>query len=131
VFGNRFKTPTDLDAGLYTYSTKRLYQISMLITTVLASILPIAGVVVLYFVTNTLARLGIIAGFTAAFSLVLSLSTTAKKTEVWMATSAYVTFQAVILDELIIMSKMNIKTNYCNIDSFAAVLVVFIGGSPT
>jgi hypothetical protein len=82
VLSNHLKTPTDLEAGLYTYSATHLYQLSILITTDVASLLPIVGVLVLYFVDNILARLGIIAGFTAAFSLVLSFSRTAKKTEV-------------------------------------------------
>jgi hypothetical protein len=95
VLRNHLKTPTDLEAGLYTYSATHLYQLTIVITTDVASLLPIAGVVVLYFVANILALLGIIAGFTAAFSLILSFSTTAMKTEVYVATSAYVTFQII------------------------------------
>jgi len=67
VLRNHLKTPTDLEVRLYTYSATHLYQLSILITTDVASLLPIAGVVVLYFVANILARLDIIAGFTAVF----------------------------------------------------------------
>lgn len=53
-----------------------------------ACMLPIVGIVVLYIVKNMAARLGIIAGFTAIFSLTLCYFTSASIKDVFSATAA-------------------------------------------
>ena len=70
------------------YSDRTIARLSSLIVTVISSVFPIVGVIILYFVKDLLARIGIIAGLTAAFSLVLALVTSAKKSEIFAATAA-------------------------------------------
>ncbi len=88
LIGRHFVHPSDDSAGLYNYSDRGITKISSLIATVMSSVLPVAGVIVLYFVRNTLARIGIIAGMTALFSSSLALLTSAKKSEIFAATAA-------------------------------------------
>jgi len=90
VLGKHLVKPSDSVAGLYNYSDRAITKISSLIATVLSSVLPIVGVIVLYFVADTLARIGIIAAMTALFSCCLALLTAAKKSEIFAATAAYV-----------------------------------------
>jgi hypothetical protein len=51
--------------------------------------LPISSIVVLYFVSSTLARLAIVVGFTGLFALCLALTKRARRVEVFATTSAY------------------------------------------
>lgn len=64
LIGRHFVHPTDDSAGLYNYWDCGITKISSLIATAMSSVLPVAGVIVLYLVENTLARIGIIAGMT-------------------------------------------------------------------
>ncbi|CAI6029845.1 unnamed protein product [Clonostachys chloroleuca] len=68
--------------------------------TLVACMIPILGIVVLYFVKDQGARLGVIAAFTAIFSVTLSAFTPAAMKDIFSATAA-----------------------------FSAVLVVFVGGT--
>lgn len=88
LVGKHLVRPADDSAGLYNYSDGAITKLSSLVATVLSSVLPIVGVIVLYFVKNTLARIGIIAAMTALFSLCLALLTSAKKSEIFAATAA-------------------------------------------
>jgi hypothetical protein len=54
----------------------------------MASLLPISSVVALYVVQSNNVRLGMIAGFSACFSLALAVMTSAKRIEVFAATAA-------------------------------------------
>lgn len=54
----------------------------------LSSLLPVGAIVVLYAVGNMSKRLGIIAGFTALFSLVLALVTNGELIDVFAASAA-------------------------------------------
>jgi hypothetical protein len=90
LVGRHIVRPADDEAHLYNYPDSAIAKLSSLVATVLSSVLPIAGVIVLYFVKNTLARIGIIAGMTALFSLCLALLTSARKSEIFAATAAYV-----------------------------------------
>jgi Zn-dependent protease len=89
LVGRHFIRPLDDSAGLYDYSDRTITKLSSLVATVLSSVLPIGGVIVLYFVENTLARIGIIAGMTGLFSLCLALLTSARKSEIFAATAAF------------------------------------------
>ena len=89
LVGRHFVRPSDQSAGLYDYSDRTITKLSSLVATVLSSVLPIVGVIVLYFVENTLARIGIIAGMTALFSVCLALLTSATKSEIFAATAAF------------------------------------------
>jgi hypothetical protein len=59
-------------------------------------VLPIASIVILYFIKSTLVRLGVIVAFTVLFAVALMLVTQAKRVEVFAATSAYVVLHFVI-----------------------------------
>ncbi len=58
------------------------------------ALLPVAAIVVLYVVTNPVQRLGLVAVFTAGFSLVVRIAGSKVRTiEVFAATAAYVLSQ--------------------------------------
>ncbi|MCJ1363202.1 hypothetical protein MMC16_002309 [Acarospora aff. strigata] len=69
-------------------SDSKLLRTADLITTVISSVLPIASVIILYFVHSKLARLGVVAGFTALFSLTLGTMTASRRVEIFAATAA-------------------------------------------
>jgi hypothetical protein len=77
-------------AKIWSYSDDIILQILDILGTVLASLLPIASILALYYVSSMEARLGILTGFTALFALCLKLVTGSRKIEVFAATSAYV-----------------------------------------
>jgi len=80
--------PEDPPTEICQYSEKKLLDFLDMIVTVVASLLPISSIVVLYFVSSIVARLGILVAFTAIFSLCLTLVTQAKRVEIFAATSA-------------------------------------------
>jgi hypothetical protein len=84
---HRVKQPYDPESGLVSYERGHLLRCTSFITTVIASLLPIASVVVLYYVQSMKARLGIIAIFTLITSLCLRGFTTAKRTDIFIATA--------------------------------------------
>jgi len=86
--GHQIPVSTNLGAGLYQYDETTLGIIVRVITTVIASILPLCSVVVLDVVQTNGLRLGIIVILTALFSLALSLMTSARKIEIFAATCA-------------------------------------------
>lgn len=88
VLGRRTKRELDLEPGLFEYSDKQLLRASDVIGALLSSLLPISSLLALYFVSNLLARLGIVTAFTILFSMTLLLVTTARKVEVFAATAA-------------------------------------------
>jgi len=59
-----------------------------ILVTVLASLIPIASILILYFVANTLDRLAIAVAFTGMFAFCLAVMTRARRVEVFAATSA-------------------------------------------
>ena len=61
---------------------------SSIITTILVSILPVVCILVLYQIQEPYGRIGAAFGFTAAFALVVTLCTKARKFEVLFATAA-------------------------------------------
>jgi hypothetical protein len=75
-------------AGIYHYKESFLEATLGILTTVVASILPICSVVVLYVVQSNGLRLGMIVVFSTCFSLALTLMTSARKIEVFAATAA-------------------------------------------
>jgi len=99
VFGSRFKKPI-ADSPLSEiseYDETPLRRIIHILGTVIATLLPICSIVILYFVTNASARLGIVVAFTAAFSICLTVLTQAKRVEIFAATSAFAAVQVVFV----------------------------------
>ena len=80
----------DLESNVFLYRDSHVYRIATILGTLLSSLIPIAAIVVLSFVRNMKARLGIISAFTAVFSVSLSLVTEGKRVEIFAATAAYV-----------------------------------------
>jgi hypothetical protein len=69
------------------YEDARLKAIIEVISTVISSMLPITSIIILYFVRSLPARLGIILGYTALFSIALAILTKARRVEIFAATS--------------------------------------------
>jgi len=84
--------PEEPESEISHYSEAHLTSAVHVLGTVMASLLPISAIVILYFVSSLLARLGIVVAFTALFSFALALITQAKRIEIFAATSALVTF---------------------------------------
>lgn len=70
------------------YSNSRLRGLIDIVGTLISSLLLISSIIVLYFISNPLHRLWLIAGFTAFFSLCLALITDARRVEIFAASSA-------------------------------------------
>ncbi|KAL9080457.1 MAG: hypothetical protein Q9157_000771 [Trypethelium eluteriae] len=90
LVGEKIKSPISdkLGEGLYEYNEKTLKVVARVISTVVASVLPLCSVVILYIVKANGVRLGIIIALSACFSLALALMTNARQIEIFSATSA-------------------------------------------
>jgi hypothetical protein len=80
--------PDDIGTGIYHYKESALESVLGILVTVVASLLPICSVVALFIVQSNGIRLGMIAIFSACFSLALALMTNARRIEVFAATAA-------------------------------------------
>lgn len=80
--------PDDVGSDIYHYKESALESILGILVTVVASLLPICSVVALYIIQSNWVRLGMIAIFSACFSLALALMTNARRIEVFAATAA-------------------------------------------
>jgi hypothetical protein len=90
VLGRYFKESVawDLESGISDYSESTIHHILDICGTVVSSLLSISSIVVLYSVCDMSIRLGVVAAFTAVFSLVLALMTKARRVEIFAATTA-------------------------------------------
>jgi hypothetical protein len=90
VIGKYFKESISWDrvSGVSWYSETRVRVVLDVFGTVISSLFPVVSIVALYFVNRMSARLGIIAAFTAVFSLCLALVTKARRVEIFAATTA-------------------------------------------
>ncbi|PVH80362.1 hypothetical protein DL98DRAFT_532145 [Cadophora sp. DSE1049] len=79
---------TDLESNMFLYRDSHIYRIATILGTLLSSLIPIAAIVILSFVKDMTARLGIVSAFTAIFSVSLSLVTEGKRVEIFAATAA-------------------------------------------
>lgn len=61
-----------------------------ILTTVVASLLPLLSILILFLVSSDTIKLGVIVASSAVFSLALALMTQARRVEVFAATAAYV-----------------------------------------
>jgi len=84
---HRAKQPYDPESGLVSYEQSHLLRFTSFITTVIASLLPILSIVILYYVQSMEERPGIIAIFTLITSLCLRGFTTAKRSDIFIATA--------------------------------------------
>jgi hypothetical protein len=88
IFGSRAKKLSDVESGQVIYEDDCLLRFTSLVTTVVASLLPIVSIVVLYYLHDMGGRLGLIAVFTLVFALCLTGFSNAKTGEVFTATTA-------------------------------------------
>jgi hypothetical protein len=87
---HHYKKPVqhDPESGICKYDERRIERVMDILVTVLASLIPIASILILYFVANTLDRLAIAVAFTGMFAFCLAVMTRARRVEVFAATSA-------------------------------------------
>ena len=78
-----------MEMPIYEYSDKAITGIATTCSTTLASMLPALATLVLYFITDPLARIGAVIGFTLLFSVTLSLVTEVKRVECFVGTAAF------------------------------------------
>lgn len=88
LIGRHFTKPSNDVGDMTNYEDRVITRLASLVATVISSVFPIVGVIILYFVTDLLAKIGIIAGLTALFSLSLALVTDARRGEIFAATAA-------------------------------------------
>ncbi|KAH0566303.1 hypothetical protein GP486_000303 [Trichoglossum hirsutum] len=84
----RWKRPIDEESGLYDYSDKALATTANVISAVISGLLPVLAIVVLYNVHRQAAKIGVIVGFTALFSVALASIAKCRRIEVFAATAA-------------------------------------------
>ena len=88
AFGHLLWRPTEHDPNLFHFADDELRRPVFVISTMLSSLLPVLAVTILYLVHSMPQRLGIMGGFTAAFSLAISLTTRASRAENFAGTAA-------------------------------------------
>lgn len=79
--------PEDPESEICLYEEGKIAVVMNVLSIVVASMLPIASILILYFVQNTLVRLAIAVAFTGLFALCLVLTTRARRVEIFAATS--------------------------------------------
>lgn len=79
---------TQKKSNLFRYSDSHVLGTIDLVGTVIASMIPLVSVVILYWVQNLGARLGIICAFTLLFSTGLAGVTRARRIEIFACTAA-------------------------------------------
>jgi hypothetical protein len=87
---HRFKAPIAEDPAseICHYPDRKIVRAMDVLSIVIASMLPIASIVILYFVEQAIDRLIIAVAFTGLFALCLAVTTRARRVEVFTATSA-------------------------------------------
>lgn len=85
----RFVKPSALH-GVVAYEEADLTRVNRWLTSIIASLVLIAPICILYKVQNMPTRLGLIACFSLIMTICLNLFTTAKPSEIFAITSAYV-----------------------------------------
>ncbi|KAH7064965.1 hypothetical protein B0J12DRAFT_20065 [Macrophomina phaseolina] len=79
------------------FADKKMLRFTFVVSSVLASVLPILSIAILYCVKSLKARLGLIAVFNALLSFALAWFTTAKRAEVFAVSVAFSAVQVVFL----------------------------------
>ncbi|KAM0798017.1 hypothetical protein BDR22DRAFT_823820 [Usnea florida] len=88
----RFLRPAvpEYSANTVSYSSAGLLRLTSIISVILASLLPTAAIIVLYYINSDLLRLIMIGIFTAVFTTTLALVTNARTVDIFTATAAWV-----------------------------------------
>lgn len=85
--GHHFKKPLDVESQYFEYKDKNMLRAANVLISLISTAFLLGSILALYFVSNMLIRLGIIAVLTQLFSLTLVLVTNARKVEVFAATA--------------------------------------------
>jgi hypothetical protein len=65
--GRRLKKPIDIEANYFEYNDRRVLKVADCVGSIISSMLLVVSILVLYFVTSMVARLGIVVAFTVIF----------------------------------------------------------------
>jgi hypothetical protein len=89
LIGHRLKSGklVDPDAGGVSYDKRKIDRASTLIVTALSTVFPVLTIFILNILNSTNARIGLTALFTLVFALVLANFSSAKRVEIFAATS--------------------------------------------
>jgi hypothetical protein len=79
------------------YSDKHIALVARVVSTVVASLLPLLSIIVLFIVRDNVLRLVVIVILSALFSLSLALMTSARRIEIFAATAAFAAVNVVYL----------------------------------
>ncbi|PVH80028.1 hypothetical protein DL98DRAFT_572143 [Cadophora sp. DSE1049] len=82
---------------LHHYEDRHVGTVITVLGTILSSLAPLISIIVLFFVTNPNARLGLVCVFTVFFSSCLAIATKARRVEVFAATAAFASVQVVFI----------------------------------
>lgn len=99
---SRIRKP-DNDAGAYNYNEAGIDVLSKATSMAIASLLPTASIIALYFINNNLWRLIFILIFSGLFTACLSIFTSATRIEIFLASVGLASVQAVFVGNLISM----------------------------
>ncbi|KAK7987084.1 hypothetical protein PG988_002072 [Apiospora saccharicola] len=83
--------------GLWHYSDNHIRLVSNLVGSGVSSLLPMLSIVALFYVEDTLARLGLVCAFTVVFSLFMFVTTQCRRVEIFAATAAFASVQVVFI----------------------------------
>jgi hypothetical protein len=78
----------DVGSPLTYYRDSRLVAAANVISIMVSCLLPTLSIVVLYYVSNPAAKLGVIVSFNALFSLTLGIVTRCRRIEIFAASAA-------------------------------------------
>ncbi|KAH8745891.1 hypothetical protein F5883DRAFT_586160 [Diaporthe sp. PMI_573] len=100
LLGEKLKDPECPDLGdgnIYNYKDTMLASAVDILTTVIASLLPLLSILILFLVHSDAIKLGVIVASSAMFSFALALMTQARRIEVFAATAAYAAVNVVFI----------------------------------
>lgn len=74
--------------SVFHYSYRQLLRLANVLATIIATVLPITAAVVLYHIGRMDVRLGVVAVFTMAFSVIMATVTDARRVQIFVSTVA-------------------------------------------
>lgn len=83
--------------GIYEYNDQTLKKILANVSIIISSLLPLASIFALYYITNAIYGLVFILLFSAVLSACLALFTDASRIEIFVATMAIISIQVVFI----------------------------------
>ncbi|PWY93056.1 hypothetical protein BO94DRAFT_544105 [Aspergillus sclerotioniger CBS 115572] len=96
-WGVRDSQRQDLEAGLYIYNHQRIKSHTYLISLIILGLLPATSMIVLYFLTNTAAKLVTIFVYNMLFVMVMGLMSKAGRVEIFAAATAFASVQVAMI----------------------------------